>query len=42
MIEIIFDRNPGDTFLNEERPVFSIKQQKTENWDDYRLWQEKF
>ena len=31
MIEIIFDRNPDDTFLNEKRPVFILEQQP-EDW----------
>lgn len=35
MIEIIFDRNPDDVFLNEKRPVFVAEKHIT-NWNEYR------
>lgn len=35
MIEIIFDRNSDDVFLNEKRPVYVIEKQ-IKNWHEYR------
>lgn len=35
MIEIIFDRNPDDVFLNEKRSVFMVEK-CIKNWNGYR------
>ena len=36
MIEIVLDQNEGDSFLNEERPVWEITKDMTGDFPSYR------
>lgn len=36
MIEIIFDRNMTDIFLDKKRPVFRLENLSAETWEEYR------
>ncbi len=36
MIEIVLDENPEHTFLNAERPVYTVSDSKVKTWEDYR------
>lgn len=36
MIEIVLDENAGNTFLNDVRPIYVIKDNSEKTWEEYR------
>ena len=36
MIEIVLDENADNTFLNAERPVYTISNTPEKTWEEYR------
>ncbi len=41
MIEIVLDENADNTFLNAERPVYTINDTTEKTWEEYRVLAQK-